>query len=304
MKSENNCAERRWKGKTMPIRRGGSIDDALSNYLEAAKSKTALVGPLEKYLLLNPAPNDRPTDVLHPSETVSDWWCPRYAQMVIEGIIPVKEEKHRMRMQSIFAEGHAIHDKWQTWLGSMGTLYGIWRCEACGKKAWSLGRPSDLCSHSASCIKYDEVPLTDGLWSGHADGIVDLPGRPHASLLEIKSVGTGTIRWGNASLLDGNDLSAAFGRIAQPFDNHIRQIQIYMELAHRMYKGGDPEIPLIDSCVVIYECKSDQAVKEFVVQRDSSYIVDILEYADEMATLVGTGEYIACPFRECKHDHD
>jgi hypothetical protein len=58
--------------------------------------------------------------------------APRYAQMVIEGVIPVKPEKHRMRMQSIFAEGHAIHKKWQDWLGSMGSpvrdlaLRGLW----------------------------------------------------------------------------------------------------------------------------------------------------------------------------------
>ena len=288
----------------MPIRRGGSINDALSTYLEASKSKTVLVGPLEKYLLLNPEPNNRRTDVLHPSETVSDWWCPRHAQMVIEGVIPVKPEKHRLRMQSIFAEGHAIHKKWQDWLGSMGALYGIWRCEACGERAWSLGRPIDLCQHGAACITYDEVPLSDGLWSGHADGIVEFSHRSTSSLLEIKSVGTGTIRWGNPSLLDGNDLSDAFSKISQPFDNHIKQIQIYMELTQRMCRAGDPEIHPVEDCIVIYECKSDQAVKEFVVKRDSSYIVDILEYADEMATLIGTGTYIACPFRECKHDHD
>ena len=123
-------------------------------------------------------------------------------------------------------------------------------------------------------------------------------------LLEVKSIGTGTIRHGDPSLLEeGDDLSSAFTKISHPFDNHLLQVQIYMELTQRMADAGDPEIRPVDNCVVIYECKSDQAVKEFVVRRDPSYIRDILEYADEMEALLGTGTYISCPFRECKY-HD
>ena len=71
-----------------------------------------------------------------------------------------------------------------------------------------------------------------------------------------------------------------------------------------MCADGDPEMRAVESCVVIYECKADQAVKEFVVRRDSSYVLELLEYADEMESLVGTGELMECPWRECKYDHE
>jgi len=285
----------------MAVRRG-SISEALDKYLDASKSKTVLVGPLEKYLLLNPPGSERSSKVLHPSEVVSEGWCPRYNQMLIEGLVEPKAESHRLRTQSIFAEGHAIHNKWQTWLGYWGVLYGVWRCMACSAKCWHLGKPSDLCAHP-ECVVYDEVPLRHGLWGGHADGIVEFSHREAPSLLEIKSVGTGTIRWGAPHLMGSGDLVSAFGKINQPFDKHVQQIQIYMELADRMYADGDPEIRRVESCVVLYECKADQAVKEFVVKRDSSYVRELLDYADEMEQLVGTGELIACPWRECKYEH-
>lgn len=282
----------------------GSISDALDKYLEASKSKTVLVGPLEKYLLLNPPGTERSSKVLHPSEVVADDWCPRYNQMLIEGLVEPKAESLRLRTQSIFAEGHAIHSKWQDWLGRMGVLYGVWRCTACGAKCWHLGRPSDLCDHS-ECVVYDEVPLRHGLWGGHADGIVESPDLTASALLEIKSVGSGTIRWGAPHLMaSGADLTTAFGKINQPFKKHIQQIQIYMELAARMCADGDPEMRAVESCVVLYECKADQAVKEFVVRRDPSYVLELLEYADEMESLVGTGELIECPWRECKYEHN
>lgn len=287
----------------MAVRRG-SISQALDNYLEASKTKTVLVGPLEKYLMLNPPGSERSHKVLHPSEVVSEDWCPRYNQMIIEGLVEPKPETHRLRTHSIFAEGHSIHRKWQDWLGIMGSLYGLWRCTACGRKAWHLGRPEDLCKHGSECLVYDEVPLRHGLWGGHADGIVEFAHLNEPALLEIKSVGSGTIRWGNPSLMNGQDLSSAFSKINQPFEKHVKQIQIYMELANRMCEIGEPEMRPVQSCVVLYECKADQAVKEFVIKRDMSYVVDLFEYADEMEQVIGTGTLIACPWRDCKHDHD
>lgn len=292
----------------MALIRKGPVSELLQGYLEASKQRTVLVRPLERYLLVNRVPSGRSHEVLHPSEVASDKWCPRWNQMVIEGVIEPPEKIHRLQMESIFAEGHAIHAKWQDWLGRMGVLYGIWKCVACGRKCWHVGKPDDLCEHGPMCIQYQEVPLRHGIWGGHADGIVEeLSTVTDPSLLEIKSVGIGTIRFGAPQMMMSGetDLIKLFNHIARPFDTHIRQIQIYMELANRMYDAGDPEMRPVQSAIVIYENKANQSVKEFVVERDSSEIVDILEWTDEMEMLIGTGTFVQCPHGEkCIYEHN
>ena len=37
-------------------------------------------------------------------------------------------------MENVFAEGHAIHAKYQTWLWEMGVLFGDWLCLDCGHR--------------------------------------------------------------------------------------------------------------------------------------------------------------------------
>jgi hypothetical protein len=37
-------------------------------------------------------------------------------------------------MNNIFAEGHAIHGKYQDWLWEMGVLWGRWLCLSCHNK--------------------------------------------------------------------------------------------------------------------------------------------------------------------------
>jgi hypothetical protein len=239
--------------------------------------------------------------VLHPSEVASEGWCPRHAQLVLEEKVQVKQDNHRLRTQSIFAEGHAIHDKWQSWLGDWGVLYGRWKCSACRTVAWSYGKPDDLCEHPLSCVKYAEVPLAHGIWGGHADGILLIQDQP-VSMLEIKSIGTGSIRYGAPSIfMDGEPLEKMFSRITQPFPSHMRQIQIYMELSSRIL---EPEVPTVDQAIVLYELKSNQEAKEFVVQRDDTHIADILEWADEIESLLHTGDVIECPYSKCRYSHD
>lgn len=291
----------------MALIRKGSASGALKTYLDASKQPTVMVSGLEKHLLKQPPDTSRSQTVLHPSEVASDGWCPRYAQLVLEEKVKVTQDNHRLRTQSIFAEGHAIHDKWQTWLGDWGVLYGRWACIACSTFVWSYGKPTDICEHPPSCIKYAEVPLDHGIWGGHADGLLTIPGQP-VSLLEIKSIGTGSIRYGAPSIfMDGEPLEKMFGRITQPFPSHMRQIQIYMELAERIYKEeGDESVVLAtDQAVVLYELKSNQEPKEFIVKRDDTYIADILEWTDEIESLLGTGTLIECPYAEgrCKHEH-
>ena len=291
----------------MPITKT-TLSGALSDYLDAGKRNTPIVSPLSKWLLRRELPpSTRSTFHLHPSEAAAEDWCPRYAQMVLESDEEPAPDRHRFQMENIFAEGHAIHAKWQKWLGDMGVLYGLWGCLACPAMAWSVGTPTDLCEHPPACVYYLEVPLETDLWQSHADGIVVVAGSP-TRMLEIKSVGKGTIRHAAPGLLrDCPDMSDAFKKITVPFKAHRNQIQIYMYLANEindMYPDGP--IPAIDTAVVLYENKADQSVKEFVVPADISQIADILEASEDIQRHLDTGTLVPCNYTgkgtcKCRH---
>lgn len=282
----------------MPITKT-TMSGALSDYLDASKQKSPIVKPVSKWLMIRELPpSTRSIVQLHPSEVVADNWCPRYAQLVIEGDIEPAKKRPPFQLETIFAEGHAIHAKWQQWLGDMGVLYGLWGCLACSELGWALGLPDDLCGHPRACKIYREVPLETELWQSHADGIVVLEEGDAPKMIEIKSIGKGTIRHATPSLLkEYPDLTDAFKKIAQPFTAHTKQIQIYMYLANLLDDQlADSPVPHIDSAVMIYENKADQAVKEFNVPFDPEQIADILEYSEDIARHLGTGTTVPCNY--------
>ena len=116
---------------------------------------------------------DRKSDVLHVSEIAKKDWCERASYMRITGGTWPAEE-FSFTLQSIFDEGHQIHDKWQSWLADTGKLWGDWRCFACGAKMGSITRPDAdetmgpcPCTYTARHYwKYEEVSLKYGLHSG------------------------------------------------------------------------------------------------------------------------------------------
>lgn len=240
--------------------------------LATRKRPTYLLGSLERYLLLNPESQDRATDVLHPSEITSSDWCIRYSWHLLNGEKP-EAPNHGFRLLSIFAEGHAIHDKWQHWLTRMDILRGAWQCDDHGP--W-WGLRSDTC---VTCphVRYREVPILhdDFVISGKADGWVCPPGEPPA-LLEIKSIGTGTIR-SYGGTISPKGLSASFQQINRPFNGHVRQAMLYLYCLRWMrahdYLDEDPP----EQIVFVYECKEDQAAREFLVKYNEEYIETTLE---------------------------
>jgi CRISPR/Cas system-associated exonuclease Cas4 (RecB family) len=237
--------------------------------MEARKAPNLVLGDVQEFLLKrSTAPSDRRQDVVHPSEMAKSDWCLRETVYRLQGNEP-KSTGNSFTLENIFDEGHSIHDKWQQRFWDMGILGGDWRCIQC-KHRWSDTSPQGCpeCKAGASFLRYLEVPLDaedSHRTVGHEDGAF-----PHLkALLEIKTIGEGTVRFDNPEILakhthelDGRkiiDMKGVWKSITGPFPSHIRQTMIYLFIARLM--GMD-----VDKVVFIYEFKATQEVKEFVLK--------------------------------------
>lgn len=267
----------------------------LKTFLDANKRQTRLAGPLERYLLSR-EPEERRQDVLHPSDLVKSEWCALHAYHALRGNYVATQEKPTLRLQSIFDEGHAIHHKWQSWIKEMGNLYGKWENDTMVTWSVSADVPDDM--------RYMEVPLSSSKHriQGSADGWVK--GLGDDFLIEIKSIGSGTLRFEAPALLaqSGGDLESAWRLIKQPFRTHMLQGQVYLHLCHLMVEDGLLE-SAPEEIVFIYELKSNQDYKEFCVSYDPEYIKDIFEAALDVVWAVDNERPPACnidPVNGCK----
>lgn len=252
----------------------------LQKFLDAKKNETRLIGSIERHLLARPV-GDRRTDVLHPSEIIKRDFCLRGSYFLMSGHTKIAE-KPNLRLQSIFDEGHAIHAKWQNWFQEMGVLHGKFKCVVCDHITWGTS-PSECetCQAPASKLEYAEVTLVDEdlRIAGHTDGWIK--GIGDDTLIEIKSIGAGTIRSESPQLFRDadNDLMKAWGNIRRPFVSHILQGQMYLELMKRM---GNP----VGEIVFLYELKADQSYKEFSVSPDFELVRHIFEKAQKVIDAV------------------
>lgn len=257
----------------------------LKKFVDVAKKDTRILGSLERYLMAKPKDKSRRTDVLHPSEMVDNDWCYRASYFQLQGKEPISTRVMTQRLASVFAEGHAIHAKWQSWLQDMGVLFGRWYCYECEEFFWG----------GADChegpLFYREVPLfyEPLRMSGHADGWIVGLGDP--MMLEIKSIGEGTFRWEAPEVLAENDydFNKAWKALKAPFMKHIMQVQIYMKLAELLNYEDFPQ-----EAVLIYENKATQDVKEFVVAKSDFGITHLFEAAEMIVNAVKTNNPPAC----------
>jgi hypothetical protein len=139
-------------------------------------------------------------------------------------------------MQMIFGEGHEIHRKWQHRIWDLGRLKGMFFCFKC-QYAWEAQSPEtcERCGAERVFLVFHEVPLYDAdlHMAGHADGLDG-----DDALIEIKSVGLGTLRFENPDLLLSHtfklnlngkqrefiDYDGIWSAIQNPFPSHIRQV--------------------------------------------------------------------------------
>jgi CRISPR/Cas system-associated exonuclease Cas4 (RecB family) len=199
-----------------------------------------LLAPVEKLVLEKNLAKDAERDKkhLHPSEICKRDWCPRSSWYRINDR-PEKPQSYTLQRLNIFEEGHLIHRKWQDWLTEAGVL------------------------------EQAEVPVIDEEHRiiGHADGVInDKHGR---AVLEIKSVGVGTVRMEDYGLFAPYaskeiSLDDLWKSIKFPFDSHVRQTQLYMHCLG------------IHSAVILYEWKASQDVREFSVDYQPEIVQTIL----------------------------
>ena len=260
----------------------------LKKFLDAKKTETRLIGDIERHLMRRPE-SDRRTDVLHPSEIIKADWCHRYSFYLLKGG-KKKQEKPSLRLQNIFDEGHAIHEKWQSRFYEMGNLYGKFNCIYC--KGVTFGLSPKECEHcGCDVLEYGEVSLREESLriAGHTDGWIKNLGED--CLIEIKSIGAGTLRFEAPDLLydaDG-DVTRAWKNIRRPFRSHLLQGQMYLELAKRMY--GD-EAP--NEIVFIYELKADQDYKEFTVKANFEIVERVFNAAKKVVDAVEADSMPKC----------
>lgn len=277
---------------------------SLKAYLEANKRETRLVGAIERHLLTKPF-DDRRMDILHPSDMIKPEFCAMAAYHALRGDYEEVREKPGLRLQSIFDEGHTIHAKWQSWIAEMGHLYGRWLCQTCGHLWWDQAPSACTQCDEKNLLVYREVPLISEkhMIAGHADGWVVGLGDDY--LIEIKSIGTGTLRFEAPRLLaeaDG-DLETAWRQIRQPFRSHLLQGQVYLHLTHLMEEEGLLKRPAPNEIVYIYELKANQDYKEFSIMYDPSYVEHIFDMALDIAFAVKRSLEPACtvdPVNGCK----
>jgi CRISPR/Cas system-associated exonuclease Cas4 (RecB family) len=256
---------------------------------ETKKGNNLLLGDIHKHLLdQHDKPTDRRQDVIHPSEMAKSDWCPRQTYYRLAGETPESGRKFSAQLEAIFEEGHGIHAKWQKWLQQMGRLYGKWVCPLC-KHSWTGvgGNPTcDPCwnvtGYDTHFLEYREVPVEAEekyLIAGHEDGAVE----DLNALVEVKSIGIGTVRFDQPELLrkftvkteDGKtviDLDGLWKSLRRPFGSHIRQTQIYLRLCAEM---GLP----FDQVIFLYEYKATQAHKEFVIKYNPEVTNELFETA-------------------------
>lgn len=260
----------------------------LQKYLDTKKADTRLLGPIERHLLKK-KPDDRSTTVLHPSEMIKSDFCHRYAYYLLTGGKKTQANPN-LRLQNIFDEGHFIHAKWQNRIYEMGNMWGDFKCQNCG--GITSGLSPQVCQHcNCKTLIYDEVALHDeGLRiAGHTDGWVK--GLGDDFLIEIKSIGEGTLRFEAPELLRDvdQDLKKAWRNIRRPFRGHLLQGQMYLELARRMYGDDAPK-----EIVFLYELKMDQDYKEFTVKADYDLVERIFYKAKQINDAVDAGIMPKC----------
>lgn len=247
---------------------------ALKSFLDAGKSTTRVIGKVERFVLSKPLGTGRANDALHPSSMSGKYWCHKASYYHLLGYTPTPQERSFKR-ELIFSQGHGIHHVWQNWLGDMGKLYGMWKCELCGMADWMLS-PAVCPKCDEPSMVYREVPLEYPPLriKGHADGW--LKGFGDDLLLEIKSVGLGTFLWMDRTgfMESGQDFEKCWKNLKSPFEEHVIQAQLYMKVLELSGVESPPQ-----EAVFIYEAKPTQEVKEFVVRKDDWAIGHILEAA-------------------------
>lgn len=278
------------------------IDSSLRALLETTKRPTVLLGDVQRLLLQPGSESGLRTDALHPSEISHSDWCPRASYYRLSGREPVSERAGSYwQLQMIFDEGKEIHGKWQKRIWDLGRLAGTFYCTAC-HSAWPATAPQECiaCHQGRQFLRFHEVPLYNQNlnMAGHADGLDTFDG----PIIEIKSVGLGTVRFENPRLIAEHtydfhmngkprkflDYDGLWNSIRRPFPSHMRQGDFYCYLSRKYTK-----------VLFLYECKWNQKCREFIVEYREERIADRLDMCSRITMALQGGPIPSCPFDGC-----
>lgn len=264
------------------------LSPAAKRRFKQTHTGSVLLGDIERHVMRESLKSDRDMSFLHPSDMAKTDFCHRRGFYTVTGTeVSDTKANPSFQLQNVFAEGHAIHAKWQGWLQRMGVLVGRWECRSCELSFFGTTHNCDSCGGS---VVYREVPLEseDRMIRGHADGAVRCSDGK-TRLIEIKSVGMGTLRMEAPKLWDQYDmgtltLDGLWKGVSRPFPSHVRQGMMYLHLVR-----NNPDLADVDEIVFLYEWKATQAVKEFVLRYDPSLVEERLEDARSVAASVKSG---------------
>lgn len=275
------------------VRLTGTLAEIATLY----KRPSVLMGKIGEHLRAKAkGPSGRRQDIVHPSEMARADWCPRQTFYRIVAVRAGQDIPDNQRFsvvtEQIFAEGHNIHAKWQGWLREMGLLHGIWQCMECDLRTGMQGPPTHCTSCGGFSLEYREVPMSaedTHMIVGHADGYIP----DQDCLIEIKSIGLGTLRMDVPELLRKHtattdagkkipDLDAIWRALEAPLEPHVKQGQIYLWLAKHAGLRAK-------RMVFLYEFKSNQQVKEFTILPDPEILAPLLAAAEEITQAVEFG---------------
>lgn len=281
-----------------PQARKSAAARGLAEILDNRKAPGLLLPDIRAHVVeqANRPRHDRDTDVLHPSEICKPKWCPRAAAYALRHRIAPVEHIH-FQLASIFQYGHDAHARWQRWAAQLGMLEGDWHCRSRDRTFYAYA-PTICAVCGGGDYEYDELRLHSEqlLMKGRTDGYVP----EHKTLIEIKTIGEGTVRLADPLLLAAHtlqtergavvDLKGLWNAIHRPFTSHLKQGLIYLHLAREM--GLD-----VEKISFIYDSKLTQGAKEFVVSYDYSIIAAVLEGAAAVKRALDTPDQLpACRF--------
>lgn len=285
-------------------RRGVKPTGRLGDLVKARNSRGVLL-PLFKEVMIKDADADAAEQAqynqsIRPSEMAKADWCPRTTFYRIKGY-PVPDDKLNLILENIYEEGNSIHEKWQRRARKTGKLWGLWKCYLCCTTRMGTEPVLTDCRNSHGHMwKYCEVPMRPGgtAVAGHADGAFI---SPLNCLMEIKSVGVGTLRFEAPKLLSRHyyqnqkiyDLDGLWKDLRRPFSSHVRQGNIYLWLAELC---GLP----FDRMVFLYEFKPNQQFKEFVVSKSDTVLRPLLEQVTTLEHALDCDVPPPCPYGGCK----
>jgi|SRR5579862_7105680 len=316
--------------KDSPVRRVSKTDGKFADYT-SLKAATGIVIPEVKRVMLDRQKKEHSSTVrrgMYPSEMSLSDWCPRATYYRMSGLAE-PQTKYSFSLENVFAQGNAVHDKWQTWLSETGKLWGDWKCSRCAMHVKDSLKPGDY--EGGACVgtdwvkfeelvtrhndekprsmmtefshdwRYREVTLKSASLplSGHADAGLS----EHNILAELKSISAGSFRYSAPKLFESHtydvsgrkvhDADSMWKDFHSPLTSHLKQGNLYLFMAKEM------KLPF-DRISFVYEYKANNQAKEFVVPYSFPLIEPLIETGYKIKYALEEGYPIPeCPKGGC-----